>query len=164
MSLILLWVLIGEGPDHLPTPYTANQIREAHPEGAVVTAQMVRSDGTTVLLRTVFHDHSEQGTAFTTEQKDPLGNLVGQPQTNRASWEELRQHAIFPRETTRRSESTVTTALGTQACWKYEVNDNQTRRVMWFSKSHPGAPVLMEEYLGEELQYRIETTSIIHPH
>ncbi len=91
---------------------------------------------------------------------DPQGQPVAEPQRARSSWDELRDHALFPAADAERSRVTRDTHLGTLEGWLYLVRDPAAETVtrFFFSDRHPGAPIWMESRRGE--QVLLEVTQI----
>ncbi|WP_324725979.1 hypothetical protein [Actomonas aquatica] len=148
-------------PDHLPTPFSAAQIREASPEG-YTTRHVVRVEGqpTTVTVNTfVAAEDGEAVAAFRYYNTNEAGDMLGEAKTGEATWRELQAHASFPAELTTVEEVEVTVPMGTFTCWLYTVTRNIPSDVgektavsrFWFAQDLPGPPVKMVQAVdGDE--------------
>lgn len=138
-------------PGDAPTPYTADEIRKACPEGRTDVFR-VEDFGPVKLKTQKFGAGDEEGTtieiAITKEDGTPLGS-----KTMTATWKELQSHASFPEKDTKITEETIEVPAGKFECWLYTVQkregDAATIR-MYFAKKLPGPPVKMtSEELGK---------------
>ncbi len=157
MILILIVLLVGDPANMLPTPYTAAQIRQAHPNETVVKTKITAADNEVSYLVIRFHDGNETEIHFTSQPCSETGEAVGESSVSQATWEDLRQHALFPASSTKRSEVELESVFGKQACWLYEVQQPDGLMRLWFSKSMAGAPILVETYKSDLRQLRVET-------
>lgn len=131
--------------DYLPTPYTAEQIREEWIPGFTLEMERATPEQETRERWTVIEaDETEVTIAF--EQLDEQRQPRGDPRVETASWVELRDHARFPAASgARREKVTRTTALGSFEGWLYTVPDGEHATVseFFFGSETPGAPLLL---------------------
>lgn len=144
--------------DSAPTPYTAEQIRDAFPAGTQVRFTLTMPDGATMISAMEFTAVDAEGATYRHAMLTASGEELSPPEESRAAWTELRDHAKFPLESTRVEEVSVTTALGTFDAWLYTVQADEegfgpTTQRYWFAKEMPGPPVLLTvEAGGAEVQ------------
>lgn len=121
------------GADVYPTPYSAEQIRDATRPGRAYTWR-VEASGKAAVERTVAFTHVDAEGA----------ELASDGVTKRVTWEQLRQHAAFPRALVTTREETVTVPAGTYACVVYVIAGPAAGETstFYFAKGMPGAPVL----------------------
>lgn len=117
-------------PDHAPTPYTADQIRQGCPPGRTVTTRTETPDDPADLSTTVFLETDEVGAII------EAGGV-----RHRVSWADLQAHASFPAERTTITEDVVETPLGEMECICYRVVADGSVTSFWFAKKRPGMPV-----------------------
>jgi hypothetical protein len=115
-----------------PTPYSAEQIRDASKPGRTWIWRVETPGNPTVESSAAFGALDAEGV-----------ELVSDGTTKRITWEELRRHAEFPRDAVVTREETVTVPAGTYDCIVYVVTDPTTHEVTsyYFAKDLPGAPV-----------------------
>lgn len=84
---------------------------------------------------------------------------VGKPSEGKESWEGLRRHAAFPRETTTIEEATITVPAGTFVCKLYTVvgerDGRREVRRFHFANALPGPPVRMTVEVDGELVHAV---------
>jgi hypothetical protein len=131
-------------PDLLEPPFTSDEIRSAWVEGLALTIRH-RVDGIDVLERWRVVAADEHGATIESVVVDPAGMPISEPSAQTSSWDELRDHASFPRDRARREDATRDTALGTYEGWLYTVTDPETGVVteLFFARALPGAPLTM---------------------
>ena len=135
------WPTSGMGP----TPYTAEQIRDAHPSGTVLRFRMSTPAAGEMLQTMRFVGSDADGTTVRQRQEQD-GKQLGAETEQRVGWEDLRKHALFDAEMTTREAATVTVAAGTFDCWLYTVRQVAQPGVvqyLYFAHEKPGPPVLM---------------------
>ncbi|MEM7048183.1 MAG: hypothetical protein AAF604_00925 [Acidobacteriota bacterium] len=163
VALLLLAAAPMLASETLPTPYTAEQIREAWVPGLVVVSR-VEASGQTILTRTeVIAADSEQVT-LSAQQTDPDGNYLPEVAEHKASWTELRDHARFPADRAERRRQRRETPLGELDGWLYEVDHGDgSRGSFFFADDYPGSPVVFVQYhgkaatmLSEQIERRVE--------
>lgn len=132
-------------PDHAPTPYTADEIRDACPEGRVSVFR-TEGKGKVAISTITFLKCDEKGA----EMEFSVGPENAPPlQTNRntAAWKDLQAHASFPEKVTKITEETIEIPAGKFDCWVYTVTQisdgKEAKRTFHFAKSLAGPPVKM---------------------
>ena len=145
------------------TPYTREQIRDATPEGRSLTFVMESPDKPPVQKRFRFLASDDERTTIITELLDSNGKTIGTPENVSSTWEELRRHASFPKESTTIEDATAETPAGSFAAWRYivvEASDEGTKRtVAYFAKDLPGPPVDLAVEMNGQL---VMTMTLIH--
>ncbi|MHC5011571.1 MAG: hypothetical protein ACYTG6_11580 [Planctomycetota bacterium] len=141
-------------PDHAPTPFSAEQIREGCPPGRRSTFLMEPTGVPKFHLTFHFAAGDEEGTDLETIRKTFQGESMGPPRKVRSTWKELQGHASFPAEHTVITEERIEVPAGAYDCWRYVVthpdNPQTDVRTYWFAKSLPGPPIrLIREVDGE---------------
>jgi hypothetical protein len=147
-------------PDHLPTPFTADEIRAAAPDGYTVETVTEDADGTVTRQRTVFIDGDDEGTTMRAVAIDETGSPTGDERVGPAAWVDLQRHASFPAAATTRSRERIETPLGTLDCLCYEVQAGDATMVFWFSVDHPGMPVRYLRRVGSEITSTTTVTAV----
>lgn len=127
----MIWLAVAMANESLPTPYTAEQIQDAFPVGTVLEFELDEAGSE---RRSVWKVEAADAESVTFS----FDGVRSEP----AKWESLRLHASFPSDQAERTEAKLTTALGELDCWHYVVQ-GEPRKDYWFSKAHPGPPVLM---------------------
>lgn len=123
------------GPGLLPTPFTADEIRDATGAGKTIEI-LVESGGTASARYNRFRETDAEGATldrWTADAPDEVSS-------NRVTWAELQGHAAFDADTTSVSTESLSLALGEVDCLRYDTADG----TFWFSLAHPGMPVRYE--------------------
>jgi len=131
-----------------PTPYTAAQIRDASRAGRTyvyrIEAPGAAPRTTTITFLKVTPEEAETRSTTVDEK---TGAAVQPEKESRATWDELRRHAEFPRAATTITDETITVPAGTFDCKVYAVVErkeaNAPHMRFYFAKAMPGAPVLI---------------------
>lgn len=128
--------------EHWPTPYTAEQIRDAWYEGFWLETEIVTAEGSS-FERTVVTAHSPGQVTLRVTVFDGAHQPLGEPVDVVATWEELRLHAEFPRARADRTRHRAETPLGPVEGYLYRVDGERDGEVReyFFSRDHPGPPV-----------------------
>jgi len=139
-------------PGDAPTPYSAQQIRKACPDGGFVRFRIETPDSPAVFSVVRFLEGTDAETTLESGMEDAQGKPAGAPQTLRVKWTDLQGHASFHESDTRIEAASAMTPLGIFNCWKYTVRKKtetgESVATYWFAKDLPGPPVLLEEHLG----------------
>jgi hypothetical protein len=133
-------------PDHAPTPYTADEIRAACPEGRM---NVYRTEGkgkvAVTSMRFVKCDEKGAEMEFSVgpENAPPV-----QTNTSAAAWKDLQAHGSFPEKDTKITEETIEVPAGKFDCWLYTITrqtaDGKPSKISFhFAKSLAGPPVKM---------------------
>jgi hypothetical protein len=128
-------------PQHLPTPFTADEIRDGCPAGRVI--HLVVEDGDEKPYRRVnrFLSTDADGADQDAMIVDGDGAPLGAVRVFRTTWKELQGHASFPAADTTIDEETIETPLGRLDCLRYATSEGATEHVFWFARNRPGMPV-----------------------
>jgi hypothetical protein len=124
------------GPGLLPTPFTADEIRDATGVGKTIRLRVDLPDGTRTSRVNRFIDVDAEGATLERWSRDGRSDLT----VSRVTWRELQGHAAFDAATTTRSTETAALPLGDLVCLRYDTADG----TFWFSPQHPGMPVRFE--------------------
>ena len=138
-------------PDHLPTPFSAVDIRAGCPVGRTIRVQSEASGGEPTFLRIRFVEVDPDGAVQEFQPTDREGLPVGEPTRRRSSWLDLQLHATQPAAATTIDEVDLELPFGTEPCWRYTVSAGDGTVTYWFAKSRAGMPVQVEERAGGEL-------------
>ncbi len=142
-------------PDHLPTPYSADEIREGTAEGRtlVVLTEPAGAPGSTRTVR-----YTECGSDGAVQNRTPVderGRAVGEPHVSPVSWLELQQHASFPADRTVAERVRLEHPLGDLDCVRYTVGQGDAVDTFWFDVARPGMPVLVDSRKGGQSVLRM---------
>ena len=141
-------------PDHLPTPFSAGDIRAGCPPGRTIR---VRSEapGREPTFRQIRFVEVDADVAVQEFQSTDAGGLpIGEATRQRSSWLELQQHASKPASGTVIDEVELALPFGREACWRYTVGGRDETVTFWFAKGRAGMPVQVEQQVGGELVSR----------
>jgi hypothetical protein len=134
-------------PDHLPTPFSAAQIRDACPAGRTIRMRE-ESPGDPPAFHTIqFVAVDADGAVHEVQPTDGEGRPMGEPSQGRSTWLDLQRHASQPADGTTVDEVELTLPFGEFPCWLYSVQAPDARRLFWFAKELPGMPVQVEEWV-----------------
>jgi hypothetical protein len=148
----------------LPTPFTAEQLRDEWVPGLRVELhRWTPSDEAFERWRVVAAD--ADSVEIETVRIDKEGAPVGEPETRRSRWTELRDHASYPASVASRQRQTRSTKLGELEGWLYTLQDPKAGSTseLFFADSLPGAPVEMTVRSGDEIVFRLEQTEHERP-
>ena len=141
-----------------PTPFTADEIRAGCPAGRIIRMQ-VSEDGATPFLRVSrFVSCDAQGAVLERSRQSLDGTRLGEVESDRVTWEDLRAHASFPADATTIASETISTALGALECLRYTVVEEETSNDFWFATSLPGMPIQYVTRVGGEV---VTTVSVL---
>jgi len=131
-------------PDHAPTPFTADEIREACPEGRTDTYRIeLRSEKPAkYTLKFLKCDREGAEVESTNIPED------GKPKTtkDRQAWVDFQTQASFLEIDTKITDETIETPAGKFECRVYTVQKREGDPAvvrMYFAKKLPGHPVKM---------------------
>ncbi len=128
------------GPDLLPTPFTADEIREGCPEGRLTRTRVQSGDEASYERFSRFVDCDDEGAVMERGPVTDDGQL-GESQRARMTWHQLQAHAGFPRARTTASREVIETPLGRLDCLCYAVRSDGETDTFWFDTDRPGMPV-----------------------
>ncbi len=138
-------------PDHAPTPFTAEEIRKACPEGRTDTYRIERRSEKPWKYTVKFLKCDRDGADV--ESTNTLEDGKTKTTKDRQAWVDFLTQASFPEIDTKITEETIEVPAGKFECWLYTVQkregDAATVR-MYFAKKLPGPPIKMtSEELGK---------------
>ena len=128
------------GPDLAPTPFTADEIRAANPDGRRLLVR-TKLEGRTTYHCDSFAAGDADGCALTQVVTDASGTPVDEPRTARVTWRELQEHAAFPAATTTIARERIDSPLGELDCLRYDVQRDDGTSTFWFAVERPGMPL-----------------------
>lgn len=144
-------------PDHAPTPFSAEEIRDASPSGHYSIFLVQQSGAEPFRLVSEFTRVDGETAAFIGWREDLDGAVIGDIMTASATWSELQAHASFPQEQTKITEKVIAVPAGKWTCWIYSIDRSDgTIMEMAFAKGLPGPPVRMHVIDGEDVVYSME--------
>lgn len=140
-------------PNHLPTPFSAAEIRDATRPGKTLRLRLEAAGEEPILRVTRFVETDEEG-ALQESQRFTLGGepLDAEPIRRRSSWLDFQSHASFPASTTTRTDETIDLAFGRFEGLHYVTVDGDRIEHYWFALALPGMPVRTEDWEGGELR------------
>ena len=146
---------------HAPFPYTADQIRDAMPEGFWWTTRLEIVGRGVQTTRSVVTKATAEAVWFDTHVVNAKGEITGDPRSENATWVALRNHATFPSEFTTVTEGDIQVGEHELTCKVYLVTQERdgvpVRDRFYFATSKPGAPVVYDSYVNEKLAFRMTT-------
>ncbi|MFT7678217.1 MAG: hypothetical protein ACI8QC_002203 [Planctomycetota bacterium] len=138
--------------EHLPTPFSAEQIRLGSPADCVLTFRMEAIGKADSSMRMRFYEPTEQSTRFEISMLDLEGKLIGEPRNSSSTWAGLQSHASFPSARTELTRERHSFPLGSPECLLYTVTLEQDgwHKVsrFWFDPERPGPPIEMTEIVN----------------
>ena len=141
-------------PDHLPTPFSAADIRAGCPLGRTIQLQSEAPGGELTFRQIRFVEVDTDGAVQEFQSTDARGLPIGEPTRHRSSWLELQQHASQPASATVIDEVDLGLPFGTEACWRYTVSGSDDCVMFWFAKGRAGMPVQVEQQVAGEIVSR----------
>ena len=127
-------------PGHLPTPFSAEQIRHGCPTGREIRLSVV--EGETEFVRVIrFVAVDARGALQESQAYGPHGKPLGEPVSSRHSWEEYQRHASFPASSATVKTEACSLPLGSITCRVYEIEEGDVATSFWFDLDRPGMPV-----------------------
>ena len=143
------------GPGLLPTPFTADEIREGCPDGRLIRL-LVEVDGQEPFIRTNhFIDGDDEGSTLESQRLALDGTPISDRESTRVTWRQLQAHASFPADTTTRTEETLDIEIGSLECLRYTAVDGSEVSTFWFARSMPGMPVRYQAEAGGRVVNRV---------
>jgi hypothetical protein len=138
-------------PDHLPTPFSADDIRAGCPLGRTIRLRVEALGAEPAHRRIRFVEVDSQTAVQEFASTDADGRPVGEAALRRSTWLELQHHASQPAAATSLDEVDLELPMGVEACWRYRVRDGDATAQFWFAKGRAGMPVQVEEWEGDRL-------------
>lgn len=133
--------------EQLPTPFTAEQIRDASRDRRLRLVTEA-PDAEPVHSVTEFVGWSDAGVTMRATTVDADGVPVEPPIEHWATWDDLRRHALFPAADTTLTDERITTPLGALDTLRYSRDVGDRQLVFWFAVGFPGMPVRYETRVG----------------
>jgi hypothetical protein len=150
-------------PQFLPTPYSAEQIRDAWQPGFRVEMRTTEASVATLQRMTVVSATAETAT-IRSEALGANGEASEPPRETTTRWDELRDHARLPAAKATRERAECRSSLGAMAGWRYRVAlANGDTLTMCFADATPGPPVEFETKREGKLISRTEHTQYERP-
>jgi len=141
-------------PDHLPTPFSAGEIRDATRPGHTLRLRLEPAGEEPTLRVTRFIETDEEGAVQESQRFTLAGEPVDEePTRRRSSWLDFQSHASFPAATTMRIEETIDLTFGRFEALHYVVVDGDRVEHYWFALALPGMPVKTEDWDNGELRF-----------
>jgi hypothetical protein len=140
-------------PDHLPTPFTAAEIRDGCPPGRTVRALVVEGHGEPYVHVTRFVAGDADGAEQDAWTETPDGRRLTEPRRRRSTWLEFQRHASMPVASTTIERETIDIPAGRYDCLRYTRTDGDSVDTFWFATTAPGMPLRFEERVRGELVY-----------
>src|SRR6266568_762233 len=135
-------------PDHLPTPFTADEIRAACQPGRTLRSLVVRPNSDPIVRVTRFVSADADGAEQDSWEETPDGARLGEAKRRRSTWLEFQEHASFPAATTERSAEEIEIPAGRFACLRDVARDGDSIQTFGFARSVPGMPLRFDEHVG----------------
>jgi len=130
-------------PDHAPTPFTADEIRKACPEGRTDTFRIERHKETWTHTMKFLKCDAEGAEV---ESTNVLEDGTTKTTKDRQAWTDFQTQASFPELDTKITDETIETPAGKFECRLYTVQKREGDPAvvrMYFAKKLPGHPVKM---------------------
>ena len=135
-------------PDHHPTPFSAEEIRDASRPGRETRVLVVREGADPVIRAIRFISGDAEGGDRDVWMETEDGRRLSEPERGRATWSELQEHASMPADRTTIEPETFETPAGSFDGWRYTRTDDDGVDVFWFARSEPGMPLRYENREG----------------
>ncbi|WP_139415834.1 hypothetical protein [Agromyces laixinhei] len=135
------------GPGLLPTPFTADEIRDASGSGKTIRILVEEPGGETFERVNRFSDCDDEGATLERWRVAVDGEVDGEVASGRVTWRELQGHAAFAAERTTLTEETLELPIGSVECLRYDTRDETPDapiETFWFARAFPGMPVRYE--------------------
>jgi len=139
-------------------PFTAEQIRLGTPDGHTLDIVTTREGEVVDRRRTIYFHPDETSVSMRLAPLSDTGVLGADAMEARTTWADLREHAVFPAETTTVTEETIDTPLGSLPCTRYDVASGETTLAYWFAPAHPGMPI---RYATVSDGVEVEVTTVV---
>ncbi len=135
-------------PDHLPTPFTADEIRIGCQPGRMIRALVEQQGASPLIHVTRFTSADADGAEQEAWDETVDGVPLGEPKVRRSRWLDFQGHASFPASTTEVTEESIEIPAGRFDCLVYTQRDGGSIQRFWFARSLPGMPIRFEERDG----------------
>jgi hypothetical protein len=145
-------------PDLLPTPFSADEIRDGCPPGRTCRTLVELADGTAHVRVSRFGEHTEDGCLYERWVESVDGVIDGEPAVSPVPWLALQRHAGFTAAVSTVAPERISTPLGELDCLRYDVRDGEDVTTFWFAHSLPGMPVKVVEVVAGQA---VETATMV---
>jgi hypothetical protein len=150
-------------PDHLPTPFTAAEIREGCPPGRTVRSLIIEAGAEPIVRVTRFVSSDADGADSESWAETPDGRPVSEPEGGHSTWLELQQHASMPADATRIDEERIDIPAGRYDCLRYTRVNCETVDTFWFAKTAPGMPLRFEQQIRGKVVFSSTAIEDVRP-
>jgi hypothetical protein len=140
-------------PDHLPTPFSADEIRLGCQPGRTIRSLVVEPGREPIIRVTRFVSADDEGAEQDSWHESLDGLSLTEPVRRRSTWVDFQGHASFPAATTECADDAIDIPAGRYDCLRYTNRDGDLVRMFWFAISAPGMPLQFEERVGGEIVY-----------
>jgi hypothetical protein len=163
-TLILTTTLLAQSgerlkPDHLPTPFTAEQIRKGCGEGRTTTWLLTSPGKWTAHQSFTFSECDKEGCKLSVKRWKPDGTVIKEG-SSRGTWKTFQSHASYLEKTTKLTKETIKTKVGKLECLVYTntlmVNTSTQVTKYYFATKLPGPPVRLEMTRDGKTTYTME--------
>jgi hypothetical protein len=134
-------------PDHLPTPFSAAQIRDGCLAGRTIRIREETPDAPPTFRRIRFVEADADGAVQEFQATDEDGVPTGEPARRHSTWLDLQRHASQDAAATTLDEVDLALPFGHFACWRYVVQCPDSELRFWFAQPLPGMPAQVEEWV-----------------
>lgn len=140
-------------PGHLPTPFSAADIRAGCPPGRTVRALVVEQGSDPYVRVTRFVSGDAEGAEQESWTETPGGEPLTEPERRRTTWLGFQRHASMPAATTDIAEERIEIPAGRFDCLRYTRREGDSVSTFWFARSAPGMPLRFEERVAGEIVF-----------
>lgn len=141
-------------PDHLPTPFSAAQIRAGCPAGRTIRIREETPGEASSFRRIRFVQDDGETAVQEFQATDENGLPIGEPTLRQSTWLDLQRHASQPAKATTVQEVILELPFGDFDCWLYTGRAPAAQLRFWFAKELPGMPAQVEEWVDGSLTGR----------
>lgn len=145
-------------PDLLPTPFSADEIRDGCPPGRSCRTLVEPAGGAAYVRVSRFGEHTADGCLYERWVESVDGVITGERTVSPVPWLALQRHAGFVAAMSTVAPERITTPLGDLDCLRYDVRDGADVTTFWFARSRPGMPVKVVEVVGDQVT---ETATLV---
>jgi hypothetical protein len=140
-------------PDHLPTPFTAEEIRRGCPPGRTVRSLVERAAQEPYVRVTRFVSGDADGAEQESWTETPDGTRLTEPERGWSTWLGFQEHASMPAATTEIADEEIDIPAGRFTCLRYTTRDGDSVSTFWFARSAPGMPLRYEERVNGQVVF-----------
>jgi hypothetical protein len=140
-------------PDHLPTPFTADEIRVACQPGRTLRFRIERAGEEPVIRISRYVSADPDGAVQESWAETLEGVHLSEPGSERSTWLELQEHASFPTGTTTLAEKELSIPAGQFDCLCYTRLESDSTWRFWFARDLPGQPIRFERQVGDAVVF-----------